>query len=190
LSFGTTYKERAKNINSNFRNEFAKLRSEIEDENYFKKKLFLSFLYKETEVVKEVKNDFNKNKSIYFELNKHIAKDATILHIADDFGQKDFLLTCQQAGRRIFSFIKNKEKREIAAHNYLVKRRKINYVETLSDITKTVDILLISSQNFDPFEIKNLTETVIFLNVENTFSANPDFNLVHNSESIKVLRRK
>jgi 1-acyl-sn-glycerol-3-phosphate acyltransferase len=190
LSFGTTYKERAKNINSNFRNEFAKLRSEIEDENYFKKKLFLSFLYKETEVVKEVKDDFNKNKSVYFELNKHIAKDATILHIADDFGQKDFLLTSQQAGRKIFSFIKNKEQRKIAAHNYLVKRRKINYVETLSDINKTVDILLISSHNFDRSEIQNLPGTVIFLNVENTLSANHDFNLVHNSESIKVLRRK
>lgn len=190
LSFGTTYKERAKNINANFRNEFAKLRSEIEDENYFKKKLFLSFLYKETEVVKEVKDDFNKNKSVYFELNKHIPKDATILHIADDFGQKDFLLTSQQAGRKIFSFIKNKEKREIAAHNYLVKRRKINYVETLSDITKTVDILLISSHNFEPSEIQNLPEKVIFLNVENPLSPNPDFNLVHNSESIKVLRRK
>jgi hypothetical protein len=44
-------------------------------------------------VVKEVKEDFNKNKSVYFELNKHIPKDANILHIADDFGQKDVLLT-------------------------------------------------------------------------------------------------
>jgi len=190
LAYGTTYQDRTKNINAKFRNEFAKLRSEIEDENYFKKKLFLSFLYKETEVVKEVKDDFNKNKSVYFELNKHIAKDAKILHIADDFGQKDFLLTSQQAGRKIFSFIKNKEKREIAAHNYLVKRRKINYVETLSDINKNIDVLLISSHNFDRSEIQNLPETVIFLNVENPLSPNPDFNLVHNSESIKVLRRK
>nr|WP_256333807.1 MMPL family transporter [Epilithonimonas sp. FP105] len=190
LSFGTTYKERAKNINSNFRNEFTKLRNEIEDENYFKKKLFLSFLYKETEVVKAVKDDFNKNKSVYFELNKYIAKDATILHIADDYGQKDFLLTIQQAGRKIFSFIKNKEKREVAEQNYLVKRRKLNYIENLSDIYKTIDVLLISDQNFDLSEITDLPETIIFLNTENKLSGNLNFNLEHNSESIKVLRRK
>jgi len=190
LMFGTTYKERAKNINANFRNDFAKLRNEIEDENYFKKKLFLSFLYKETEIVKEVKDDFNENKSVYFELNKYIAKDATILHIADDYGQKDFLLTIQQAGRKIFSFIINKEKREIAEQNYLVKRRKLNYIENLSEINKTIDVLLISDQNFDLSEIENFPETVILLNIENSLSDNPDFNLEHNSESIKVLRRK
>ena len=190
LSFGTNYKERAKNINANFRNDFAKLRNEIEDENYFKKKLFLSFLYKETEIVKEVKDDFNENKSVYFELNKYIAKDATILHIADDYGQKDFLLTIQQAGRKIFSFIINKEKREIAEQNYLVKRRKLNYIKNLSDINKTIDVLLISDQNFDLSEIENFPETVILLNTGNSFSDNPDFNLEHNSESIKVLRRK
>ena len=91
ISFGTTYKVRAKNINTHFRNEFSKLRNEIEDENYFKQKLFLSFLYKETDVVNEMKKDFNENKSAYFELNKHLSKDATVLHVADDFGQKDFL---------------------------------------------------------------------------------------------------
>ena len=190
LAYGKTYQDRTKNINANFRNEFAKLRTEIEDENYFKKKLFLSFLYKETEVVKAVKDDFNENKSVYFELNKHIPKDATILHIADDFGQKDFLLTIQQASRKIFSFIKNKEKREIAEQNYLIKKRKLIYVEKLSDIHKTIDILLVSDRNFDLADITVLPETVIFLNTKNKLFGNSNFNLAYNSESIKVLRRK
>ncbi len=55
MSFGKNYSERTKRINAYFRKEFAKLREEIEDENYFKKILFLSFLYKDTDVVKEVK---------------------------------------------------------------------------------------------------------------------------------------
>ena len=190
LSFGTTYKERAKNINAGFRNEFAKLRNEIEDENYFKKKLFLSFLYKETEVVTEVKQDFNKNKSVYFQLNQYIAKDATILHIADDYGQKDILLTLQQAGRKVFSFIKNEEKRQIAGNNYLVKRRKLNYIGNLSDINKNIDVLLISDPGFDLSDIQNLPPTVIFLGTENKLFEDLNFNLVHNSKSIKILRRK
>jgi 1-acyl-sn-glycerol-3-phosphate acyltransferase len=190
LSFGITYKERAKNINYYFRNEFAKLRNEIEDENYFKKKLFLSFLYKETEVVKAVKNDFNVNKSVYFELNKYIAKDATILHIADDFGQKDFLLTIQQAGRRVFSLIKNEEKRQIAENNYIVKTRKINYIKNISEITKDIDILLISDTKFNVNEIAQLPKTVIFVNAENVVFENPSFNLVFTSESIRVFRHE
>ncbi|WP_245168928.1 MMPL family transporter [Chryseobacterium sp. RR2-3-20] len=58
-SFGKNYSERTKKINAYFREEFAKLRNELEDENYFKYKLFLSYLYKENEVVKAVKEDFN-----------------------------------------------------------------------------------------------------------------------------------
>lgn len=188
ISFGTTYKDRAKNINSYFRNEFSKLRNEIEDENYFKQKLFLSFLYKETDVVNEMKKDFNENKSAYFELNKHISKDATILHIADDFGQKDFLLTLQQANRRIFSLIKNEEKKHIAENNYIVKRRKINYIENIAEITKTIDILLISDAKFNISEISVLPKTVIFINTGNIIFENPAFNLVSASESIRVYK--
>ncbi|MDF2553699.1 MAG: glycerol acyltransferase [Chryseobacterium sp.] len=186
LSFGMVYKERAKNINAYFRNEFAKLRNEIEDENYFKKKLFLTYLYKETEVVKEVKQDFEKNKSVYFELNKHIPKDANILHIADDFGQKDILLTLQQAGRRVFSLIKDEEKRQIAENNYVVKTRKINYIKNISEITKDIDVLLVSDARFNVNEITQLPKTIIFVNAENIVFENPAFNLVFTSESIRV----
>lgn len=190
FSYGITYKERAKNINSYFRNEFAKLRNEIEDENYFKKKLFLSFLYKETEVVKEVKQDFNDNKSVYFELNNHIPKDANILHIADDFGQKDILITLQQAGRRVFSLINNEEKRQIAENNYVVKIRKINYIKNSSEVNKDIDVLLISDTKFNITEIAQLPKTVIFVNTESIVFNDPSFNLVRTNESIRVFQRE
>ncbi len=186
LSFGSTYKERAKNINAYFRNEFAKLRTGTEDENYFKKKLFLSFLYKETHIVKEVRQDFAKNKSVYFELNKHIPENATILHIADDFGQKDILLTLQQAGRKIFSYIENKEKREIAENSYLLKKRKLNYIKNTSEVTQETDVLLISDPNFNTCKITHFPKTVILINVENIVFDYPSFNLVFTSESIRV----
>ncbi|WP_449400324.1 hypothetical protein [Chryseobacterium wanjuense] len=60
-----------------------------------------------------MKEDFNQNKSVYYELNKHILKDSNILHVADDFGQKDILLTLQQAGRKIFTIIKDEEKERL-----------------------------------------------------------------------------
>ena len=188
LSFGKNYSERTKKINAYYRNEFAKLREEIEDENYFKKLLFLSYLYKDSEVVKEVKKDFNTNKSVYFELNKHITNDANILHIADDYGQKDALITLYQASRRIFTLINNDEKRAIAAHNYLVKRRKIQYIKDLSEVNKKADILLISDDNFNMNTIQELPDTVIFVNTKNLRFENENYTLKFSSEAIKVFK--
>ena len=190
LSFGKTYSERTKKVNQYFRDEFAKLRNEIEDENYFKKKLFLSFLYKETEVVKAVKQDFKQNKSVYFELNKHIPKDANILHISDDFGQKDMLLTLQQAGRRIFSLINNSEKRQIAANNYIVKQRKISYIQNISEITKPIGVLLVTDPVFDMKTFDSLPEKIIFANVQNILFENTDYEKTFDSESIEIFERK
>lgn len=188
--FGKNYSERTKKINAFFREEFARLRNELEDENYFKKKLILSFLYKETEVVKSVKEDFHNNKSVYFELNKHIPKDAVIFHIADDYGQKDILLTFQQAGRKIFSLINNTEKRVVAKNNYPVKTRKLFYIENRSEINKKIDVLLVSDKNFDHNQIKDFPETVIFLNAQNQSFQNDHYKQILNSDSLKIFRHE
>ncbi|WP_295221356.1 MMPL family transporter [uncultured Chryseobacterium sp.] len=185
-SFGNTYSERAKKINAFFRERFAAFRNELEDENYFKKKLFLAYLYKDNEVVQAVKDDFNRNKSVYYELNKHIPKDAHILHIADDFGQKDILLTLQQASRRIFSFIKNEEKRRIAEQTYLVKKRKITYINKLEEINKKIDILLISDRSFDISTLLELPETIIFMNVKSDSFNHADYSSKFGSETLKI----
>ncbi|MGE8512933.1 MAG: MMPL family transporter [Chryseobacterium culicis] len=190
ISFGKNYSERTKKINAYFREEFAKLREEIEDENYFKKKLFLSYLYKDSEVVKEVKEDFNTNKSVYFEMNKHISHEANILHMADDFGQKDALLTLYQASRRVFSLIKNDEKRATAAHSYLVKRRKIQYIKDLSEVNKKIDVLIVSHDHFTFNDIQGLPETIIFVNTKNTSFESDNYALKFSSESLKVFKTK
>lgn len=190
MSFGKNYSERTKRINAYFREEFAKLREEIEDENYFKKKLFLSYLYKDSEMVKAVKEDFNANKSVYFELNKHISNDANILHLADDFGQKDALLTLYQASRRVFSLIQNDEKRATAAHSYLVKRRKIQYIKDLSEVNKKIDVLLVSHDRFTWNDIQELPETIIFVNTKSDSFESDNYALKFSSESLKVFKTK
>jgi 1-acyl-sn-glycerol-3-phosphate acyltransferase len=188
-SFGKNYSERTKKINAYFRDQFAELRNELEDENYFRKKLFLSYLYKDSEVVKEVKDDFNANKSVYFELNKHIPKNASILHMADDFGQKDILLTLYQAERRIFSFIKDDERRATAKQTYLVKKRKLKYISSIPEIDKKIDILLISDQEFDISTLKELPGTIILLNIPHYELKNSDYLQEFSSEAIKIFKK-
>lgn len=189
LRFGENYSERTKKISTHFRSEFSALRNEIENEDYFKKKLFLSFLYKENEVVNEVKSDFKKNKSVYFELSKHISKDATILHIADDFGQKDILLSLYQANRRIFSLVSDHEKRAVAAQNYIIKRRKIKYIEDPSEINKKINILLVSNENFDIHTLSSFPDTIIFTNIKQVNFKNNDYYPEFSNEAIKIFKK-
>ena len=77
-----------------------------------------------------------------------LPEKARILHIADDYGQLDFLLLLTYPEREIVSVITDDEKRAIAQHSYLTKIRKIRYVKSIDDEQWTMD-------NFD-FTINNL----------------------------------
>lgn len=187
--FGNSYPERTKKINAFFREKFDALRTELEDENYFRKKLLLSFLYKDNEVVNEVKKDFEANKPVYAELNRHIPKDAVILHVADDFGQQDVLLTLQQPARTVFSLIRDDEKRSVAEQNYLVKERKIRYIKSEHEISKKLDILVISDHQFSFSEMENLPETIIFSNVKALPLDPAAYGLRYDSVSLKIFSR-
>ena len=153
-SFGSNYSERTKKINKYFREQFASLRKELEDENYFKNKLLLSFLYKEQEVRWAVKHDFANRKALYFRLDSIIADSAKILHLADDYGQLDVLLALQQPKRKIESYIFKEENRAIASTSYLLKKREIKYIGSATDGKLTYDTLLISDKN--PEFVKHL----------------------------------
>lgn len=185
-TFGSHYSERTKRINAYFRTQFAALRNELEDENYFRSKLFLSYLYKENEVVKAVKQDFNTYKKDYYALNQYIPADANILHMADDFGQKDLLLTLYQAGRTVFTLIADEEKRAVAKQNYLVKRRKIHYIGHISEVKKNVGILLVSDKRFNVETMPELPEKIITLDIESQGIKDAGYRLEFESGIIKI----
>ncbi|HLV45677.1 MAG TPA: 1-acyl-sn-glycerol-3-phosphate acyltransferase, partial [Flavobacterium sp.] len=144
--FGENYPERTKKINRFFRTEFTALRQQIEDENYFEKRLYLAYLYKDAEIIEAVKTDFTQHKSAYHALFLLIGNKANIYHIADNYGQIDMLLSWQYPLRKITTFIKDEEKRCVAAINYPVGKSNIFYTNefNLSDIE--IDTLLISTE--------------------------------------------
>lgn len=119
-------------------------------------------------------------------MNKHIPKNANILHIADDFGQKDVLLTLQQPGRTVFSFIKDRERRQIAKQNYLVKRRKISYINDTGEIKKQIDVLLVSDDHFRINEMTELPPTVIFIHTDENGLSPDVYRLKWGSGSLKI----
>ena len=192
-SFGENYSQRTKSINKYFRAEFNKLRLEFEDENYFKNKLFLSFLYKEREIISEVKSDFSVNKTNYYILNSCINSDAKILHFSSDFGQIDVLLNLQQSKRKISSYIIDLEKRAIANSNYLVQKYNINYVKSIQNTIVENDTLLISDANINFEIISNYLsnfQNVILFNSSNLLPKfeQTSFEIISNDNKIIVLK--
>jgi 1-acyl-sn-glycerol-3-phosphate acyltransferase len=193
ISFGLNYSERTKKINKHFREEYAVLRSELEDENYFRKKLQLSFLYREQEVIKAVKSDFEQRKSVYFQLNSVIKKDAKILHIADDYGQLDVLLALQQPKRKILCFLQNIEKRATASASYILKKRQIFYLNSVSEANQKSDVLLISAQHSDfvkEMELSDIKQIVLIDNFElKDHFASLGFEVSTNEKDLVVLKK-
>lgn len=141
-NYGLNYSERTKRISKEFKNNFQEIRDKYEDKNYWKQKLFLSFLYKESEIIQVVKKDFSLNKSVYHQLNNAFTKDEKIVHFSNDFGQIDFLLLMQQFNRKIITFVKEEEKREVAGTNYIIKIRSLEYRPNFDVIDEYMTLLI------------------------------------------------
>ncbi|MCP1996326.1 MMPL family transporter [Flavobacterium sp. HSC-61S13] len=161
-AFGQGYAERTKKISRHFRNEFAEIRKELEGEDYFKKKLLLSYRYKEYEIETAVKSDFEKYKTAIHRWNTFIDPQATVLHISNDYGQKDFMLSLQQARRKVQTWIINAEHRAVAQTNYLSKIRDIVYLNQLDEATAACEVLLITTE-YELAEVPESIRTIIVL---------------------------
>ena len=145
--FGENYAERTKKLSGYFKEEFQQMRMDIEDENYFKKMIIKSFAYKERAIISSVKDNLKLNLALFYNLNKVIEPKAKILRIADDYGEFDLLLTLQESQRKVDSYIKNIEKREIASTNYILKKRSISYLNSLENLDFKYDILIVNSED-------------------------------------------
>ncbi len=166
-NFGNDYSERTKKMSQYFKDHYKKMRAEIEGPNYFRKMLFNSFDYKEPVVLNEVKSNFNANATLYYELNKYISPKAKILHIGNDYGQLDVLLTLQESQRKVTSFIVDEEKRSVAKTNYLLKKRAITYLNEMEMATQNkYDVILISETHSEiqPFDLLIGCNHVILIN--------------------------
>ena len=185
--YGSNYTERTKQISRHFRETFEKVRHQLEDENYFKKKLFLSFLYKETEINKAVRKDFQQHKSVYHELNSCLGKKEKIVHFADDYGQLDFLLLMQQAGRNIQTYMADTEKRAVAATNYITKIRNLVYLDAYQNSNEKQVVWLFSTKTENVNIPDHVQKIALLLSAYDQYI--PGFSQTQKTEKIIVLER-
>lgn len=132
-NFGRDYSERTKKISTYFKDQFAQMRTEQEGAAYFKKMLLHSFAYKEYEIIKEVKEHLNRSLDLYYTIDNYVGAKSTILHVTDDHGETSALLALQQPLRKIYTYIANQEKRDIAKTNYINKKRSIHYLQNINE---------------------------------------------------------
>lgn len=193
-SFGNNYAERTKQISSFFKAEYRKIRQQLEGPAYFKSMLINSYDYKELEIGNSVKKDLSQNLETYYNLNKYIDSKAKILHLANDYGQLDVLLTLQEPQRKVFSFINDEEKLAVAKTNYFLKKRKIFYSDPLeSAFENQHEILLISDESYvAAFEKIILSTTIILINCQDlkTKLIAAGFEITAEENDITVVKKK
>lgn len=192
-SFGENYTEKTKNISTFFKSEFHKIRAEIEGPSYFKNTIINSFDYKETSIIRAVKNDFNLNLERYYQLNKYLAANAKVLHLSDDYGQLDVLLSLQAPLRKIVSLISNDEKRAVAKTNYWLKKRAISYLDSNEfEMECRYDVILISYKNASVSAWASKTNCIILVGeapLKNTM-LDLGFSIVAEENQILVFKKE
>ncbi|UUW10159.1 1-acyl-sn-glycerol-3-phosphate acyltransferase [Flavobacterium plurextorum] len=193
-SFGINYAERTKKISSFFKAEYRKIRQQLEGPAYFKSMLINSYDYKELEIGKSVKKDLSQNLETYYNLNKYIDSKAKVLHLANDYGQLDVLLTLQEPQRKVFSFINDEEKLAVAKTNYFLKKRQLFYSDQLeSAFENQHEILLISEESYTAaFEKIILSTAIILINCSalKTKLIAAGFEITAEENTITVLKKK
>ncbi|MGE8429373.1 MAG: 1-acyl-sn-glycerol-3-phosphate acyltransferase [Sphingobacterium sp.] len=158
--YGDNYSTRCKTISRFFKQQFAEIRKQFEGPSYFREKLSLNYRYTETEIEKLSLNEFDIHQESYAAWNNFIAANAKILHIGNDFGHIDFLLTMQQAQRQVESYIPDPAKRAIADNTYLKQKRKLTYLNQLTETTLRFDVLIWGS-NDETVEISDSVHIIV-----------------------------
>lgn len=195
LSFGKNYTERTKLISAFFKTEFKKIREKLEGPDYFKKMVINSFDYKELEIVNSVKKNINTNLETYYLLNKYISPKAKILHLTNDYGELDLLLTLQEPQRKVDSYTTDEEKYAVAQTNYIVRKRTIHYLENLEPaLQKQYDVVLISDEHHSALieKIIPITSSIILINstsLKNTI-LNFGYHCTNEDDKIIVLKKE
>lgn len=190
--YGKGYAERTKKLSTYFKEEFKMTREEIEGPDYFKSKILHSFAYKEPDIIKAVRDNLKHKLDIYYRLNRYIGAKASIVQLTDDYGETAALLALQEPQRKIYTYIADDDRRDIAGTNYINRIRSITYLKNISQAeTHSYDTVLISakSQNVNN-TIAAGAKQIILIDVPELSNAFNEYETEHEEAGFVILRKK
>ncbi|PNQ74659.1 glycerol acyltransferase [Hanstruepera neustonica] len=198
--YGTTYKERTKQISQYFRSEFNSLREKIENDTYFHPIVLEDFRYKGDQLYKHVKRDLKEHASEYKFLMDTIDEQANIVHLSKDCGQLDFLLSLDSPDRKITTYIEDSLVREIVANSYISNTHyKITVAQTKAELSSNIGdtLILNTSENIENLFDSLLTDTfenIILLHESQRYYLNvlesKSFNIISKNTNYTILKNK
>ncbi|WP_317194706.1 MMPL family transporter [Aequorivita echinoideorum] len=146
-SFGENYTQRAKKVGSYFKSEFLNLRKSIEDINYFHRIILEEYRFKGHKLYRNIKNKLRINGELYHKIISELKPDSTIINLADDCGELDFLMILDGPDRKIFSKITDDKTHQILQNSFLTEQSKnLHFVSNSSEIAKEkIDYLILES---------------------------------------------
>ena len=139
-TYGQSYTERTKCISKYFKSEYENWRLQLEDADYFIKKINLAYLYKDDEIQDAVESSLARWKNLLYKLSQERITDGDVLHLSDSYGELDYLLSLQQGKRKVIGLIVDDEKRAVADSIYWRQLRAVSFTQNWS----SASVLLIS----------------------------------------------
>lgn len=189
-SYGVTFAERTKKIGAYFKEQFRLMREEREGPDYFKSKIVHSFAYKEFEIVGAVKKNLKNSLEAYHKLNKHIGSKSTILHLSDNYGETSVLLALQEPQRKVYSYITDEEKRDVAKTNYINKKRTILYPDTLEEVKNiNYSVVVVETGIEIDKSIQEQTQYIVIMKLTDVLVPE-GFEKEHEEESFIIVRKR
>jgi len=145
-AFGNGYVERTKSTGKYFREEFDKLRTEIEQPAYFKEKLFYNYLYKGPvlEWYMRIKLKLEKNYEVFHAL---VPLQGKILDAGCGYGFMSYMLYFAAPKREITGIDYDADK-IVTANHCFSKTEKINFFHS--------DILSFEFENYDAIILSDM----------------------------------
>lgn len=150
-TYGSNYTQQGKLIGAYFRNEFRRLRNQIETETYWHKTVLEHYRYKGASYYSDVKGDLKDFASTYHEITNLIGEKDTILHLSEDKGQLDLIMALDSIDRKIFSYLKDSSASARLKHNFLTHQySKIKVFDTLTTALETsASVLILNIKDLD-----------------------------------------
>ena len=189
--YGTTYKERTKQISKYFKAEFEVMRQKFEDEFYFHSIVLEDFRYKGDALYNRVRNNLNTYASEYKFIVDFIDKQANIVHYSKEYGQLDFLLALDSSDRKLSTYLEDSQTREIVTNSYMSNTYyKIDILKNKEELmSKNGDYLILNVS--EPWEnLSRLMLTGTFENIILLLESQKYFLKDFDSKSYEILDKR
>ncbi|WP_459209518.1 MMPL family transporter [Aquimarina rhabdastrellae] len=191
-TYGEGYAKRTKQISKYFKKAYQDLQNELEHVTYYQTTLLNNYKYKTC--YSAVKKQILNQKHINYKIASFVDTEDKVLYYGNDHGQQLIHLSLYKPYAKMYGYIREKERLNVAQHCFSTIRNKITYIENTAIETIKFNVLLLDLAEDDTtLDLESLLSLevdriIIKTNGKNISKPN-GFELHYNEDQIVVLNR-